>query len=175
VKIPFRIRALSVLLGVTLSAAPRAAIIDRVFAVVNGAILTQSDVYGAMAMGIVNTSGAPDPIASALEQLIERELILAEVDRYGPPEPPEAEIAERIARVRSRFPSADAFARALATTGFDEERLRAITRDEVRIEMYLNQRFGASVSPGDRASVIAEWTAGLRGRADVTIQYLTPR
>lgn len=145
----------------------RAEIIDRVLGVVNGEVLMQSDVYGAMAIGLVNTSGAADPVASALEQLIERELILAEVNRYAPPEPSEREIADRVAQVRTRFPSPEAFERALAVSGLSDERLHAIQRDEIRIQIYLNQRFGAAST--DRATAIAEWTAGLRRRTDVTL------
>jgi hypothetical protein len=144
-----------------------AAIIDRVLAVVNGQVLMQSDVYAAMAIGLVNTDGAQDPIASALGQLVERELVLAEVDRYAPPEPPESEIAARVKQVQGRFPSLEAFKRALDVAGLGEDRLRTIQRDELRIQTYVNQRFGAASAERDKA--IADWTAGLRRRADVAI------
>lgn len=168
----------------------RAEIIDRVLAVVNGVMLTQTDVYGAMAFGLVDLdgglgseargqgsgarsqeSGASDPIQPALDQLIERELVLAEVNRYAPPEPSEAEVAARAAAVRARFPSPEAYQRALASTGYTDERVRAVARDAIRIETYLAQRFGVSVQPADRRILIADWKAGLRRRADVTIQY----
>jgi hypothetical protein len=145
----------------------RAEIIDRVLAVVNGTILMQSDVYAAMAIGIVTAGGAADPVAPALEQLIERELVLAEVNRYAPPEPSEPEIAARVAGVRARFPSPEAYQRALVVSGLSEERVRTIQRDELRIQTYVNQRFGAAST--DRAKAIADWTASLRRRADITM------
>lgn len=176
-------------LAVSVNAAP-AEIIDRVLAVVNGVMLTQTDVYGAIAFGLVDLqegsgpeargqeseargqmSGTGDPIQSALDQLIERELVLAEVNRYAPPEPPEAEIAARAAAIRARFPSLEAYQRALVSTGYSEERVRAAARDAIRIDSYLDQRFGVSVQPADRQILIADWKAGLRRRADVTLQY----
>jgi hypothetical protein len=168
----------------------RADIIDRVLAVVNGVMLTQTDVYGALAFGLVDLdagdgaeakgqgfdsrdpqSAGVDPIQAALDQLIDRELVLAEVNRYAPPEPPEAEIESRTAAIHARFPSPEAYQRALASTGYTEERVRAAARDALRIDAYLDQRFGASLQPADRQILVADWKAGLRRRADVTIQY----
>jgi hypothetical protein len=146
-----------------------AEIIDRVLAVVNGVLLTQTDLYGAIAFGLVDV-GDGDPIGPALDQLIERELVLAEVNRYAPPEPSEAEIAARETAVRARFPSPEAFQRALISTGYTEERVRLAVRDGLRIESYLDQRFGIQQEPAERQALIADWKAGLRRRADVTIQ-----
>jgi hypothetical protein len=149
----------------------RAEIVDRVMAVVNGAIMTQSDVYGALALGIVDPAGASDPVGAALEQLIERELVLAEVNRYAPPEPSAQDIAARVAAIRARFPSPEACQRALAATGYTEDRVRSTARDALRLEAYLNQRFGTSLQPAERASVIEQWKQGLRRRAEVSLQY----
>jgi hypothetical protein len=158
---------------------PRAEIIDRVFAVVNGVLLTQTDVFGAMAFGLVDAqppaaaAEARDPVYAALDQLIDRELVLAEVNRYAPPEPPEEAIEARAETIRARFPSPEAYRRAMASTGYTDERVRAAARDALRIETYFDQRFGAAVQPDDRQILIADWMAGLRRRADVTIQYQT--
>jgi hypothetical protein len=154
-----------------------AEIIDRVLAIVNGALVTQTDVYGAMAFGVVDREddgpgpAAADPIAAALDRLIERALVLVEVNRYAPPEPPEADLAAGVEAVRARFASAEAYQRALAATGYSEDRVRGAVRDDLRIRTYLEQRFGSTLAPADRAAMIAEWKAGLRRRADITIQY----
>ena len=165
-----------------------AEIIDRVLAVVNGVMLTQTDVFGAIAFGLVDVGGpsreggqetqtrnpgstAGDPIQSALDQLIDRELVLAEVNRYAPPEPPEEELAARADAIRARFPSPEAYQRALASTGYTDNRVRAAARDAIRVETYFDQRFGVAVQPADREILIADWKAGLRRRADVTVQY----
>ncbi|HSL24346.1 MAG TPA: hypothetical protein VK886_22620 [Vicinamibacterales bacterium] len=129
----------------------RAPVIDRVLAVVSGTIVTLSDVHAAIALGLVNTAGAADPVGSALEQLIERTLMLAEVERYAPPEPEKAQVEARVRDVRARFPGDAAFRDTLTAYGLDEDRLRAIARDDLRLQTYLDQRFAsaAEASPDD--------------------------
>src|SRR5437867_14602 len=96
------------------SSAPlRAEIIDRVLAVVHGAVITQSDATAASDMGLVTVPPSDDPIGAILSKLIDRELILAEVERYSPAEPSDTAIEQRLQAVRARFPSAQAYAAAL--------------------------------------------------------------
>jgi hypothetical protein len=52
-----------------------------------------------------------------------------------------------------------------------EAQLRSHIRDDLRSVTYINQRFGES-DPAARETLIAEWVAGLRRRADVTVLYL---
>lgn len=139
--------AINVLLvGGVASAAP---VIDRVLAVVQGSILTLSDVNAAISLGLVNTAGAQDPIGSALEQLIERSLQLVEVERYAPPEPRPEEIDARLALIARRFENQAELERMLQATGLSIERLRAIARDDLRLQAYLNQRFASFSEPSD--------------------------
>ena len=56
-------------------------------------------------------------------------------------------------------------------TGMTRERLRRLIRDDLRIETYLNQRFGTNPNLVERSSAIASWIAELRRRADVTVLY----
>jgi len=119
-------------------------VIDRVMAVVAGEIITQSDVEGAMALGLVSTSGAP--LGAALQRLIERALTLREVRRYGPGDPSDQAVEQRLQTIRQQFSAPAAFAQALARSGMDEARLREFVRDEFRIQAYLDARF-ASPAP----------------------------
>jgi hypothetical protein len=146
-------------------------IVDRVMAVVNGNIVTQSDVYGALVFGLVTPADGQDRLESGLEELIERELVLAEVNRYSPPEPSEQQIDEVAAQIRARFSSPDAYRRALEANGYTDDRVRAAARDTIRIQTYVEQRFGASLRPEERAAVVSQWKAGLRRRAEIAIQY----
>jgi hypothetical protein len=57
----------------------RAEVIDRILAVVDGAIITQSDAAAAIRLGLV--AGPADPLAGVVDRLIERRLMLREVDR----------------------------------------------------------------------------------------------
>src|SRR5215471_12429717 len=91
-------------------AAPLAAeTIDRVLAVVAGQLIMLSDVTAVRDLGIVAPTPGADPVGSVLGKLIDRELMLAEVDRYAPPEPETAEVDREAAAVRARFPSEKAF------------------------------------------------------------------
>src|SRR5581483_8822453 len=90
---------------------------------------------------VVVSPSAPDPIRSALTQLIDRALILAEVDRYVPPEPSVDDVNNSLAVVRRRFATEAEYEAALARSGIDENHLRETLRQNLRIRAYLNQRF----------------------------------
>jgi hypothetical protein len=146
--------------------------IDRVLAVVAGQLIMLSDVTAARALGIVEPVPEADPVGSVLARLIDRELMLAEVDRYAPPEPESADIDREVAAVRARFPSQKAFDDTLARSGFDVTHVREIVRQNQRLRAYLEQRFTASDNDaGRRQSVIDDWVAGLRRRTPVLNLY----
>lgn len=126
----------------------RAEVIDRILAVVDGALITQSDVTAAMRLGLARVPGAADPVADVLERLIERRLMLKEVDRYAPPDPAEAEVDRVVADLRTRVGSPAQFDAILLQTGTGLDELRRHVRDDLRIESYLQQRFGA-VQPSE--------------------------
>jgi hypothetical protein len=152
------------------SVAPiQAETIDRVLAVVGGQLIMLTDVTAATDLGLQTTEGAADPVRGVLNKLIDRELALAEVDRYAPPEPTTAMVDREVERVRQRFPSPAAFDAALARSGIDERNLRETLRQDLRTRAYLDQRFGAAT---DRTAVVNEWIAGLRRRGGVIDLYL---
>jgi hypothetical protein len=130
---------------------PNTEIIDRILAVVENSIVTQSDLVAAERLGLEKAPrGAADPVAGVLDKLIERRLMLIEVDRYAPPEPPPANIELRFEQVRLSFPSTAAFQAVLKDTGLDEAQLRRRLRDDLRIDAYLQQRFGMVVQPTEQ-------------------------
>jgi hypothetical protein len=147
--------------------------IDRVLAVVNGSVITLSDVAAARDLGIVSVENAADPVRAVLSGLIDRTLELSEVDRYAPPEPTADAVAREMDAVRARFPTPAAFDAALAASGMDVMRLHDILRDNLRIRAYLDQRF---VGAADRRQqLVSDWLAGLRRRAELTDLYLAER
>jgi len=186
------------------SATARAEIIDRILAVVNGAVIMQSDVTMSVRLGMAPSSAGPDLMAVPLDALIERRLVLEEVDRYAPPDPADADVDRRLAEVRAR--AGAAFDVILRESGISVEQLRRQVRDDLRIDAYLLQRFGA-MQPSDdevqqyyrdhqasfmrngtlrpldevrdvvraelmanqRATMIKDWTAGLRRRATINV------
>jgi hypothetical protein len=137
--------------------------LDRVVARIGTAALTQTDVDAAVAFGIVDRQ-AGDPI----KQMIERRLVIAEVNRFPPPEPGEMAINELVAKMKS---TAGAQAAAvMKRTGVDEKRLAEFARETLRIQAYLAQRFGGARSDQQRA----QWLESLRDRGDVT-EFTAPR
>lgn len=165
----FLLVAVVVLAGI--SRASAADVIDRVMAVVNRQPILLSDVNAANLFQLVPRPEAGDPLASTLDRLIERSLILEEVERYQPPEPAPEEIEKRIDAIRQRLGTADAFQKALASVGMTDAQLRSHIRDDLRSVTYINQRFGET-DPDARDTLIAEWIGSLRRRAEVTVQYL---
>lgn len=153
------------------AAARGAEVIDRVLAVAAGQVITLSDVTAARDLGLQTVEASADPVRSVLTRLIDRELMLAEVERYGPPEPAADLVERELTTVRERFPSASAYEATLARSGWDEKRLRDMLRQELRLRAYLDQRF----TPADprRVALIDEWVAGLRRRGNVVDVYLS--
>ena len=129
------------------AAGPGAEVLDRVLAVVSGDLILMSDVRAVRMFGFVTVEG-DDPDGQVLTRLIDRALILAEVERFAPPEPEAAAVDSGVASLRQRFPSQEAFAAALALTGIEERHLREYVRQDLRMNAYLDQRF-TSVPPGE--------------------------
>jgi hypothetical protein len=158
--------------------------LERVLAVVGDHLITLTDVMAARDFGLVIVpANAPDPTRAALSQLIDRELMLAEVDRYAPPEPGADAIAEGLRIARSRFADDAAYQAALARSGIDEDHLRDTLRQNLRITAYLVRRFvvapadgsGRPVAPDGRRGLVDDWLAGLRRRAAIIDLYLASK
>ena len=161
-------RALLVCAIVLNAAASAQELLERTVAIVGGSAITLSDVRTAIALGLVDT----DDVAVGTEALVQRTLILREVERYAPPEPEASEVEARLTQIRARV-GGDQLETVLATGGFTESRLRAWVRDDLRIAAYLNQRFAAD-GPERRQSLIEDWVADLRRRTPVVELWKKP-
>jgi hypothetical protein len=169
--------------GVMLLVTPttgRAEIIDRILAIVDTQIITLSDVRAAMRFGLVPADVSTDPVGAALQRLIDHRLMLAEADRYAPPEPTETAVTASVAAIEQRFGDTLAFEIALNQTALSREELRRHLRNSLRIDTYLRQRFASAIQgPGDdveaqRAAFVRQWVEGLRRRGAVQLLYLPP-
>jgi hypothetical protein len=160
--------AVLVLVG---TAGMRGEVIDRVLAIVNGDLITLSDVATARTFGLVSPPAGGDPIRATLSLLIDRALQLDEVDRYAPPEPPTQRVDEELAAIRLRLGTAGAFDRALMESGIDLQLLRELIRENLRISAYLDQRFAGT--DARRQQLVSDWLASLRRRAEIVDLYLT--
>jgi hypothetical protein len=166
--------ALTVLVMTT---AASAEIIDRIVAVVGGQIISKSDVDAAVAFGL----------ASNLQELIDRTLMLKEVRRVAPPDPAAAALEARVALIRARFSTAEAFAHALEAGGLNDEAVRAYAADDLRLTAYLDERFTsaslltdeevrqagesarARLTAERRQTLVNAWIAELRRRTEITV------
>jgi hypothetical protein len=145
-----RAALVAALVLVVLAPLPAAEVIDRVLAVVGGAVITQSDVAAALEFGIVNRPPAGgDPVRVVLDELIRRELIMSEVTRFPVADTLSAAVDTRMAAIRAGYASEAGYQAALARTAMNLVRLRDAVSASLRIDEYLQQRFGAVAEPSD--------------------------
>jgi hypothetical protein len=133
----------------TLGSAHAQELLDRVVARVDGNPVTLSDVRAAIRLRLVEPAEGVDPILFALRQLIERRLVLAEVARFAPPEPSPAALTAQASTLKARVGSPADLAALERSTGYGDDQIRDVARDDLRIQAYLNQRFGSSVQPSE--------------------------
>jgi hypothetical protein len=127
----------------------QAEIIDRILATVGGALILQTDAIAAARLGFVQPPAQANALQWTLDRLIERRLMLIEVDRYGPPEPELALIDSRMQEIDARIGSGDRLDAIFRETGMTVELLRVYVRDDLRIEAYIRQRFGTAFQPSE--------------------------
>jgi hypothetical protein len=121
-------------------------VLDRVVARVENHVITLTDVRAAAGLGII--AGPTDEMMQpALDQLIDRQLVLIEVQRFPPPEPPAPAVEAEVATIRTRV--GPRLQQVMASSGVDDLRLREIARENLRIRGYLDQRFGTTVQVSD--------------------------
>lgn len=124
-------------------------LIERTLALVGGQPITLSDARAAIALRLLSDDRASDDIAVITGMLVDRELVLREVQRYAPPSPPESLVDAHLDEIRARFADPAAFNSVLDRYGFTEARLRAWIRDDLRTDAYLAQRFASASTPTD--------------------------
>jgi hypothetical protein len=184
---------LGLLLVVAMAAAPGAqTLLDRVVARVNGSVFLLSDVRAAAMFGFVE--GAADS-EDAVEQMVQRALLVEEVNRFPPPEPATDAVDAEVERLRAR--AGGSLDEVERSTGITAEAVRLLARDRLRIQGYIDQRFGLTVPltdeqvlqyyrahpeeftsngqpvPFERAQGLARERAGLEQRQRTISQWLS--
>ena len=124
-------------------------LIERTLALVGGQAITLGDVRAAIALGLVEVEPSPDPVPQIASQLVDRALVLREVQRYAPAAPADSAVEARLEELRKRAGGAAPLAALLDRHGFTEVRLRAWIRDDQRTQAYLSQRFASASTPTD--------------------------
>lgn len=121
-------------------------VVDRLLAVVNGDVVTMSDVRAARRLRLIPGAATLDD-DGVVTQLIERKLMLAELARYAPTEPTVEQITARRLAWAQSLPAGTDVPKAIEAAGLRESTLMAWLRDDQRIATYLDQRFTAAAQP----------------------------
>jgi hypothetical protein len=124
-----------------------AELVDRIAAVVNGHLLTASDLVA------YHNLFAPELQSSeeAMRYLIDRQLLIEEADRFAIDQPAASAVDQRVQSTVLKLGGADAFRRLLERVGWNADILRAWIADDLRIADFLDQRiyFFVVISPDE--------------------------
>ena len=133
--------------------APRAQeLVDRVLAVVEAHVILLSDVRAFLDLQLIETFDVADPTRSVLTALIERHLMLEEVARYIIEQPQPEDVDARFAQAVARVGGQEAFQKLLPTVGFTVDDFRQELQNDLRLERYLDRRFGSPQPTGDEVA-----------------------
>jgi hypothetical protein len=121
----------------------RAEITDRMLAIVNGDLITESDVIWALALDpeLQPLELSPENKRLMLERLIDQKLLDQEAEKTPQNEPTEEEITGYIRELVAKFKSEEVFRERMQKVGLDQASLRDITRHRLEILRYVEFRF----------------------------------
>src|SRR5688572_1623049 len=120
-------------------------LLDRTLALVGGQPITLSDARAAIALGLIdNPKGSMTDVTM---RLVDRALVLCEVQRYAPATAEESLVESGLAATRRRL--GGAFNATLEAPGLTETRVRGWIPDDLRTQAYLAQRFASASLPSD--------------------------
>lgn len=138
--------ALGVLLALATPAFAQApVVIDAIVARVNGRVILASDVRAA---DVLTTGTVSTRSANPIDAMVERTLMLEDVERASPATP-SGDAVEARRRELEAAVGAAALARLASRDGMTPVRLRAWVRDDLRMDAYVAQRFTAAAQPTD--------------------------
>ena len=143
---------------------PAQTVLDKVLSNVNGEVITQLDVRQARMLKLRLVTATAESDADVLRGLENRRLVLSEVNHVTLPAPAAGDLAARRRDWESTVGAGASLPQLLDRAGLSESGLQSWLRDDVRIQLYLAQRFGG-VPEGDRPAEIARWLATLREHA----------
>ena len=142
------------------------AILDRILAIVDGQIIMHSDVRAFIDLGLVDIPAGPSQESEVLTWLIERQVVIDQVDRFVVAEPDSGTVDRRLDHVRSQLPGDSDLELILDRVGLAPDDLRQLIVDDIRRDAYLANRFEV-VADGLREATIVDWVADLVRRAQV--------
>ena len=122
-------------------------IIDKVVATVDRQLIMLSDVRAVTELGVLAMGSNEGSETQVTSRLINSILILVEVDRFLVSEPLQPVIQRRIDELKEHHSTVKSFETAWKSVGMTEERLYRLVRNDLRIDIYLRQRFTSTAEP----------------------------
>lgn len=121
--------------------------VDRIAAVIDRQVLTVSEISQMIEIRFFPRVSKPDDEArrEVLDALIAQALRYRDVERFGADDIPRDTIEARIEEIRRRFASEEEFTTALARAELTLDELRALTKRQLQVEAYIQERFAPLV------------------------------
>ena len=132
-------------------------VLDHVVAVINGSVILQSDVNEEVAYAVLqpfSVSGPADTPQKALQRLIDRSLILQQMQTAQTVDPPtDEEVQQSLLQLRSLIPDCaqyqcktdEGWQSFLRAKGLDPSEVGARWRQRLLLLSFIQSRFGAGV------------------------------
>jgi hypothetical protein len=133
---------------VALLAFPTAAVtVDRIAAVIDGQVLTVSEITQMVELRFFPRLAVSDEDhrREVLDALIAQALRYRDVERFGAQDIPSDTIEARVVEIQRRFPSEVELTAALARVELTPEELRALVKRQLQVEAYIQERFAPLV------------------------------
>ena len=137
--------------------------LDRTLQRVYGTAITSSDVRRARVLKLAGDGQSDQDVLTSLEN---RLLILRELSRAAGVDPEPARVSSRRKEWSAGWPAGTDFNTLLTANGMSDQAMDGWCREDVKIAMYLEQRFGATGDP-QREGRVASWIKDLRQRANL--------
>lgn len=127
-----------------LAVGARAAVIDRIAAIVDREVITVSEVQQVVSLRVIPRQATEDDDAyrtRVLEAMIAQNLRFHDVERFGAEDISADAIEARLAAVRKRFASETEFAAAVAKSELSLDEIRTLIKRRLQVEAYIEERF----------------------------------
>jgi len=126
----------------------RAAVVDRIAALVDRQVLTVSEITQMEEIRFYpQASGQSDDDYrhAILEDLIAQALRYRDVERFGAADVSNDAIEARLVEIRKRFASPDEFAAGVQKAQLTMDEVRALIKRELQVENYIQERFAPMI------------------------------
>ena len=121
--------------------------VDRIAAVVDGQVLTVSEITQMVELRFFPRLGDTDEAyrREVLDALIAQALRYRDVERFGAQDIPADTIDARLLEIQRRFPAEADFTAALTRSELTLDELRALIKRQLQVEAYIQERFAPLV------------------------------